>query len=65
MPDITHIPKLAQVFGVSADVILGLETLKQKPDWRRFDGIDYWNGNRQLFKLWKACIGMTIIFLFW
>ncbi|MCI8308335.1 MAG: helix-turn-helix domain-containing protein [Lachnospiraceae bacterium] len=54
MPDITHIPKLAEIFGVSADVILGLESLKQKPDWRRFDGIDYWNGNRKLFKLWKS-----------
>lgn len=53
MPDITHIPKLAEIFGVSADVILGLEPLKQKPDWRKFDGIDYWNGNRELFKLWK------------
>lgn len=54
MPDVTHIPRLAEIFGVSADVILGLETLKQKPDWRRFDGIDYWNGNRKLFKLWKS-----------
>lgn len=54
MPDVMHIPRLAEIFGVSADVILGLETLKQKPDWRRFDGIDYWNGNRKLFKLWKS-----------
>lgn len=54
MPDITHVPKLAEIFGVSADIILGLETLKKKPDWRKFDGIDYWNGNRQLFKLWKS-----------
>ncbi|MGN1084370.1 MAG: helix-turn-helix domain-containing protein [Lachnospiraceae bacterium] len=54
MPDITHIPKLADIFGVSADVILGLQPLEKRLDWRKFDGIDYWNTNRELFKVWKT-----------
>ncbi len=54
MPDITNIPKLADLFGVSADVILGLQPMEQKTDWRKFDGVDYWNTNRQLFKVWKT-----------
>lgn len=54
MPDVTHIPRLAEIFDVSADVILGMETLKQKPEWRRFDSAEYWNGKRDLIKLWKS-----------
>jgi len=53
MPDITHIPRLKDIFGVSTDVLLGLEPM-EKEDWRRFDGIDYWNGNRKLFEIWKS-----------
>lgn len=53
MPDITHIPRLMDIFGVSADVILGFEQM-EKPNWRKFDGIDYWNGNRKLFEVWKS-----------
>lgn len=53
MPDITHIPRLMDIFGVSADVILGLAPA-EKPEWRKFDGIDYWNGNRKLFQIWKS-----------
>ncbi|MBQ7926490.1 MAG: helix-turn-helix domain-containing protein [Lachnospiraceae bacterium] len=54
LPDITHIPRLADVFGVSADVILGLEPMNPKADLRKYDGIDYWNENRELIKIWKA-----------
>jgi len=54
MPDITHIPKLADLFGVSADVILGLQPLEKKVNWRKFDSADYWNTNRELFKVWKS-----------
>lgn len=53
MPDITHIPRLMEIFGVSADVVLGLEPAG-KTDWRKFDDIDYWNGNRKLFQIWKS-----------
>ena len=45
MPDITNIPKLADLFEVSADVLLGLQPMEQKTDWRKFDGVDYWNTN--------------------
>ncbi len=54
MPDITHLPRLAEVFSVSSDVILGLHPMEQKPDWRKFDGPDYWNTNRELFRIWKT-----------
>lgn len=53
MPDITHIPRLMDVFGVSADVLLGFGQM-EKQDWRRFDDIAYWNGNRKLFAVWKS-----------
>ena len=54
MPDITNIPKLADLFEVSADVVLGLQPMKPRVDWRKFDGVDYWNNNRKLFKIWKT-----------
>ena len=54
MPDITQIPKLAEIFGISADVILGLQPLERKENWRKFDSAEYWNTNRELFKMWKA-----------
>lgn len=54
MPDIIHLPKLAGIFGVSTDVILGLESLAEKPDWRKLDGADYWNENRELYRIWKS-----------
>ncbi len=54
MPDITNIPKLADLFGVSADVLLGLRPLEPKESWRKFDSADYWNTNRELFKVWKS-----------
>lgn len=54
MPDITNIPKLAELFDVSADVLLGLQPMEPKTAWRKFDGADYWNTNRELFKVWKT-----------
>ena len=41
MPDITHIPRLAEVFSVSADVILGLEPMDKSVELRQFDNVDY------------------------
>lgn len=54
MPDITNLPKLADLFEVSTDVLLGLQPMKEKNDWRKFDEVDYWNTNRKLFKIWKS-----------
>ena len=54
LPDITHIPRLAEIFGVSADVILGLEPMKKTSELRKFDRVDYWNENRELIKIWTA-----------
>lgn len=51
-PDITHIPRMADIFGVSADIILGLEPL-HKEEIKRFDEADYWNDNREIIKVWK------------
>ncbi len=53
LPDITHIPKLAGIFGVSSDVILGIKPAGEKSELRRFDRVDYWNENRETVKLWK------------
>jgi len=53
MPDITHIPRLAEVFSVSADVILGLEPMDKSVELRQFDNVDYWSDKRELVKQWK------------
>lgn len=53
MPDISHLPHLTDIFGVSADVILGLQPM-ERPEWRKFDSNDYWNKNRKLFEIWKS-----------
>ncbi len=53
LPDITHIPKLAEIFGVSTDVILGLESIGNHSGLRQFDSIEYWNQSRELTKIWK------------
>ena len=53
MPDITHIPRLIDIFGVSADELLGLQPRK-KQEWRKFDSNEYWNKNRKLFEVWKS-----------
>lgn len=54
LPDITHIPRLAEIFGVSADVILGLEPMEKRYELRQFNGVAYWNEHRELIKTWKA-----------
>lgn len=54
LPDITHIPRLAEIFGVSADVILGLEPMENKSQLRKFNGVSYWSENRELIKKWKS-----------
>ena len=52
-PDITHIPRLADIFGVSADIILGLVPLNKDDHSIKYDEIDYWNENRDVIKIWK------------
>ncbi|MCR5389305.1 MAG: helix-turn-helix domain-containing protein [Lachnospiraceae bacterium] len=51
-PDITYIPKLADIFGVSSDIILGLKPL-DKADVVKYDETAYWNEHRDMIKLWK------------
>lgn len=53
LPDISYLPKLADIFGVSTDILLGLKPLEEE-GWRKFDGIDYWNRNRKRTKIWKS-----------
>lgn len=53
MPDITHIPRLAEIFGVSTDVILGVEPIEKNAGLRKFDSVEYWNNSRELTKVWK------------
>ena len=52
-PDITHIPKLADIFGVSAGVLLGMEPLKTEDTEVKYDDEVYWNRKRDLLKVWK------------
>lgn len=52
-PDITHIPRLADIFGVSSDIILGLEPLHREEPSIKYDETDYWNENRELIRVWK------------
>lgn len=52
-PDLTHIPRLADIFGVSADIILGLKPLHREERLKKYDEVDYWNENRDLIKIWK------------
>ncbi len=53
MPDVTHLPRLAEIFGVRTDVILGLEALADKTELRQFESTEYWNKNRELIRMWK------------
>ena len=53
LPDITHIPKLAEIFDVSTDVVLGLEPIEKNAGLRKFDSAQYWNNSRELTKIWK------------
>lgn len=52
-PDLTHIPRLADIFGVSADIILGLKPLHREERLKKYDEVDYWNEKRDLIKIWK------------
>ncbi len=54
LPDITQIPRLAEIFGVSTDVILGVKSLKKESGLRKLDSTDYWNKSRELTKIWKS-----------
>lgn len=51
-PDITQIPRLAEIFGVSSDIILGLVPLR-KEEIIKYDEVDYWNEHRDVVKAWK------------
>lgn len=53
LPDVTHLPKLAEIFGVRTDVILGLEPADEKAELRKFERVEYWNENRDLIRMWK------------
>jgi len=53
LPDITHIPRLAEIFGVSTDVILGMKPIEKNIGLRNFDSVEYWNHSRELVKVWK------------
>jgi transcriptional regulator with XRE-family HTH domain len=52
-PDITHIPRLSDIFGVSADVILGLVPFENKDERKRYDEVDFWADKRDVVKVWK------------
>jgi len=52
-PDITQIPKLADVFGVSADVLLGMKPLHADDAPVKYDEVTYWNQKRDVLKVWK------------
>ena len=52
-PDITHIPKMAEIFGVSADVLLGMKPLHSEEKPVRYDETEYWNRKRDVIRVWK------------
>ena len=52
-PDITQIPKLADVFGVSADVLLGMKPLHAEETAVKYDEVEYWKQKRDVIKVWK------------
>ena len=53
LPDIVYLPKLAAVFGVSTDVLLGIRPLETEEPWRRFDAYGYWNQHMERTRIWK------------
>lgn len=53
LPDIVYLPKLAAVFGVSTDVLLGIKPLEEEEPWRRFDVYGYWNQHMERTRIWK------------
>lgn len=54
LPDITYLPKLADIFGVSSDVLLGIQPLDPQEKWRRFDEYGYWQRHMERTKQWKS-----------
>lgn len=54
LPDITYLPKLADIFHVSTDVLLGIQPLEPDQKWRRFDENGYWHHHSERTKLWKS-----------
>lgn len=53
LPDIVYLPKLAAIFGVSTDVLLGIKPLEAEEPWRRFDEYGYWNQHMERTRIWK------------
>lgn len=53
MPDIAYLPKLAAIFGISTDVLLGIKPLEAEEPWRKFDAYGYWNHHMERTKIWK------------
>lgn len=53
LPDIVYLPKLAAIFDVSTDVLLGIKPLKEEEPWRRFDEYGYWNQHMERTRIWK------------
>lgn len=53
LPDIIYLPKMAEIFDVSTDVLLGLKPLTDEEQWRKFDDSSYWSNNRKRTRLWK------------
>ncbi len=52
-PDISYFPVLAKYFGVSTDILLGLEPLEQESAFRKFDRELYWEEQMERVKQWK------------
>lgn len=53
LPDISYLPMLADIFGVSTDVLLGLKPMKDCDKWRNFDESGYWSNHMERTKMWK------------
>lgn len=54
LPDISYLPKLAEFFDVSTDVLLGIKPLKESENnWRKFDESGYWNQHMERTRRWK------------
>lgn len=53
LPDISYLPMLADIFGVSTDVLLGLKPMEDCDKWRNFDESGYWGNHMERTKMWK------------
>ncbi|EOU1910363.1 helix-turn-helix transcriptional regulator [Clostridium perfringens] len=62
MPDIILLPKIAQIFNVSVDQLLGLKPLESEEYIRRnTDHREYWNENSNAVDISKKYFGIRII----